>query len=217
MYTTFNENMEKHRILLWNSTNDAAIQPRLAFYGYTPEKLKEGQSLWEQTHSFGQLQNKEKDEQKAATNNFNENWQQSISEIKKFKKLARLVFDNNTNAWNMLKLDTLNIAKFVDWYADTDLVYTNVLEHTEWLTDMQGFGYTSESITAQQTRLHALKVLQEKQQQEIGDAQQATDKKWDSYNQLKDFCYKLREVAKIEFENDPQLLEKLGIMVRSNA
>ncbi len=217
MYTSFNENMEKHRILLWNAFNDSAIQPRLALYAYTPEKLQEGQSIWEQTNSFGQLQYKEKDEQKAATNEFNENWQKSISEVKRFKKLARLVFDNDPNAWNMLKLDTLNIAKFSDWYADTDLVYTNMLEHDEWLTSMQAFGYTSESLTAQQTKLKALKDLQQTQQQEIGDAQQATDDKWISYNQLKDFCYKLREVAKIEFESDPQLLEKLGILVRSNA
>lgn len=117
----------------------------------------------------------------------------------------------------MLKLDTLNIAKFADWYADTDLVYTNVLEHGEWITSMQGFGYTSESLAALQTKLRKLNELQQIQQQEIGDAQQATDQKWNSYNQLKDFCYKLREVAKIEFENDPQLLEKLGILVRSNA
>ncbi|PXY01650.1 hypothetical protein DF185_09285 [Marinifilum breve] len=217
MYTTFNENMEKHRILLWNASDDAGIQPRLSIYGYTAEKLHEGQSLWEQTNNYGQLQNKEKDEQKAATNNFNEKWQQSISEIKRFKKLARLVFDTDPNAWNMLKLDTLNISKFADWYADTDLVYTNILEHEEWITAMQGLGYTNESITTMQTKLRNLKNLQQTKQQEIGDAQQATDLKWNSYNQLKDFCYKLREVAKIEFENDPQLLEKLGILVRSNA
>jgi len=217
MYTTFNENMEKYRILLWNASNDSAIQPRLALYAYTPEKLQEGQSLWETTNSLGKLQDKEKDEQKAATNNFNENWQQSISEIKRFKKLARLVFDTNPTAWNMLKLDTLNIAKFADWYADTDLAYSNILEHGEWLSAMQSFGYTSESITAQQTKLKMLKDLQQTQQQEIGDSQQATDDKWNSYNQLKDFCYKLREVAKIEFESDPQLLEKLSILVRSKA
>tara|TARA_R110001583_G_scaffold39735_2_gene127206 strand:+ start:1046 stop:1699 length:654 start_codon:yes stop_codon:yes gene_type:complete len=217
MYTSFNENMEKHRLLLWNAFNDTAIQPRLEHYAYTPEKLQEGQSLWEKTSSLGTVQNKEKDEQKAATNNFNENWQQSISEIKRFKKLARLVFDNSPQAWNMLKLDTLNIAKFADWYADADIVYSNILEHGEWISSMQGFGYTSESITALQAKLKKLKDLQQTQQQEIGDAQQATDDKWNSYNQLKDFCYKLREVAKIEFESDPQLLEKLGILVRSRA
>ncbi len=217
MYTTFNENMEKHRILLWNAFNDSAIQPRLAFYAYTPEKLQEGQAIWEKTNSFSQLQDKEKDEQKTATNNFNENWQKSISEVKRFKKLARLVFDNNPTAWNMLKLDKLNITKFADWYADTDLVYSNIQEHGQWLSAMQAFGYTSERITAQQAKLKTLKDLQQTQQQEIGDAQQATDDKWNSYNQLKDFCYKLSEVAKIEFESDPQLLEKLGILVRSNA
>lgn len=217
MYTTFNENMEKYRILLWNASDDSRIQVRLALYSYTEEKFNQGKELWQQTDSFGKMQDKEKNEQKEATNQFNEAWQQSISEIKRFKKLARLVFDNKPAAWNMLKLDTLNIAKFADWYADTDLAYSNILEHGEWLSSMQTFGYTNESITTQQTKLEMLKGLQQTQQQEIGDAQQATDDKWNSYNQLKDFCYKLREVAKIEFESDPQLLEKLGILVRSRA
>ncbi len=217
MYTTFNENMGMHRILIWNASDDSRIQVRLALYGYTEEKFTQGKELWQQTDSFGKTQDKEKNEQKEATNQFNEAWQQSISEVKRFKKLARLVFDNKPAAWNMLKLDTLNIAKFADWYADTDLVYSSILEHSEWLTAMQIFGYTSESLIAQQTKLKRLKSLQQTQQREIGDAQQATDEKWNSYNLLKDFCYKLREVAKIEFESDPQLLEKLGILVRSRA
>ncbi|WP_421920805.1 hypothetical protein [Marinifilum sp.] len=217
MYTSFNENMEKHRILLWNASGDTAIQPRLALYGYTSEKLQEGQSLWEKTNSLAQMQDQEMDEQKEATNQFNEYLQQSISELKKFKKLARLVFDTKPNAWNMLKLDRLNIAKFTDWYADADMVFTNILDHPEWITSMQTFGYSNETITSMQNKLHNLKSLRQVQQQEIGDAQQATNQKWNSYNLLKEFCYKLSEVAKIEFENDAQLLEKLGILVRSNS
>lgn len=45
--------MEKHRILLWNASGDTAIQPRLALYAYTPEKLQGGQSLYNQTNSLG--------------------------------------------------------------------------------------------------------------------------------------------------------------------
>lgn len=215
MYATFNENMEKHRILIWNAADDQLVQPRIETYGYTAEVLDAGKALWAQTDLMGKKQDTELDEQKAATNIFNEAYQQAVSEIKRLKKLARLAFEGNSNAWNMLKLDKLNITRFEDWQSDAELVCTNLLANAEWLTSMQTFGYTTESITALQGKVTNLKSLQQDQQREMGDTQQATDDKWKSYEELKNWCYKLKEIAKIEFEDDPQLLEKLGILVRS--
>ena len=215
MYATFNENLENYRILIWNAEDDPLIQPRLANYGYTAEKFQEGKDLWAQTDLLGKKQDQEMSEQKAATNIFNEAWNQAISEVKRLKKLARLAFQDDDSAWNMLKLEKLNISRFEDWQADAELVCSNLLANAGWVTSMQTFGYTTESITALKGRVEALKCLQQNQQREVGDAQQATDDKWKSFEELKNWCYKLREIAKIEFEDDPQLLEKLGILARS--
>ena len=217
MYTTFNENMEKHRILIWNASDDLLIQPRLENYGYTIDALQAGKDLWTRTDGFDKKQDQEMSEQKSATNSFNEAWQKEVSEIKRLKKLARLVFETNSTAWDMLKLKVLNISRFENWQANAELVCTNLLANSAWITSMQSFGYTAESITAIKDRIEALKGLQQGQKREMGDAQQATDNKWKSYDELRNWCYKLLEVAKIEFEDDPQLLEKLGILARSKA
>jgi hypothetical protein len=49
----------------------------------------------------------------------------------------------------------------------------------------------------------------------MGQAQQATQDKWNKFKPMHERCDVLREIAKIEFEDDAQHIEKLGILVRS--
>ena len=67
MAKSFNENMEKHRILIWNAADDQLIQPRIQTYGYTAEILDEGKALWTRTDSLDKKRDIEQGEQKAAT------------------------------------------------------------------------------------------------------------------------------------------------------
>ena len=213
-YKTFNEQMESWRILIWNAADDTEIQPRLAIYGYTPEKFDEGKSLWQQTDQAGKQQAREQNEQTAATDAFNQARDKAEDDLKRAKKIARVAFDGNNAAFNALTLDKLNISRFEDWLNDAEKFYTNLLGNTQWAEAMQTYSYTLEALTALQQEVKNLKSLQQAQQSEMGEAQQATKDKWNNYNQLKKWCDQLTDLSKIEFDNDAQLLEKLGILVR---
>lgn len=207
--------MESWRILIWNAADDPEIQPRLQTYGYTAEKLDEGKALWQQTDEAGKQQSKEQSEQTAATDAFNEARDKAEDDLKRAKKIARVAFDGNNEAFDTLNLKEINISRFEDWLSDAEQFYTNLLANAQWTETMQGYGYTNETLTAQQQEVANLKSLQQAQQREMGEAQQATKDKWEYYNQLKKWCDHLTELAKIEFEDDAQLLEKMGILVRS--
>jgi hypothetical protein len=213
-YKTFNEQLESWRIRIWNAADDPEIQPRLSIYGYTPEKFDEGKSLWQQTDQAGKQQAKEQNEQTAATDAFNQARDKSEDDLKRTKKVARIAFDGNNAAFNALTLDQLNISRFEDWLIDAEKFYANLLGNTQWAETMQAYSYTLEALTAQQQEVNDLKSLQQAQHSEMGEAQQATKEKWDNYKQLKKWCDQLTELAKIEFEDDAQILEKLGILVR---
>lgn len=60
--------------------------------------------------------------------------------------------------------------------------------------------------------INNLRVVRE---QEKGDAQQATKNRNVKFEELKDWYEDSRDLVKIVFKNDPQHLEKLGILVRS--
>jgi hypothetical protein len=213
-YKTFNEQLESWRIRIWNAADDPEIQPRLSIYGYTPEKFDEGKSLWQQTDQAGKQQAKEQNEQTAATDAFNQARDKSEDDLKRTKKVARIAFDGNNAAFNALTLDQLNISRFEDWLIDAEKFYANLLGNTQWAETMQAYSYTLEALTAQQQEVNDLKSLQQAQHSEMGEAQLATKEKWDYYKQLKKWCDQLTELAKIEFEDDAQILEKLGILVR---
>ncbi len=214
-YKTFNEQLEFCRILIWNAADDTEIQPRLENYGYTTEKFDQGKALWQQTDQAGKQQAKEQNEQTAATDAFNEAREKAEDDLKRAKKIARIAFDGDKQAFNALNLNEINITRFEDWLNDAEKFYANLLSNPQWAETMQTYSYTSEALIAQQEEVGSLKSLQQTQQREMGEAQQATKDKWMYYSQLKKWCYQLTELAKIEFEDDAQLLEKLGILVRS--
>jgi hypothetical protein len=214
-YKTFNQQMESSRILIWNAADDTEIQPRLENYGYTTEKFDQGKALWQQTDQAGKQQEKEQNEQTAATDTFNEARQKAEDDLKRTKKIARVAFDGNKAAFNSLNLAEINITRFEDWLSDAEKFYSNLIGNPQLLATMQTYGFTEESLNAQQQEVDNLKGLQQTQQREMGEAQQATKDKWENFNQLKKWCDHLSELAKIEFDEDAQILEKLGILVRS--
>lgn len=211
----FNETMEATRIMIWNASNDPIIQPRLQIYSYTPEKLEEGKAIWNATDAINKQQAIEQSEQSEATAQFNAAYSLAKKMVKRLKKICRLAFPDNNSVWNHLNLKTLNISRFEDWQNDSEKLYENLLGNPQWVSTLGSYGYTPEALSVSQQEVGALKTLQENQHREIGDAQQATKDKAEKYSQLKDWCRHLKGVAQIEFENDPQLLEKLGIRVRS--
>jgi hypothetical protein len=214
-YKTFNQQMESWRILIWNAADDTQIQPRLETYGYTAEKFSDGKNLWQQTDQAGKQQDKEANEQTAATNSFNEARLKAEADLKRAKKIARVAFDGNNAPFNALNLKEINIVRFEDWLSDAEKFYANLLGNPQWIATMQNYGYSSEKLTTLQQEVTNLKTLQETQKREMGEAQQATKTKWELHGQLKKWCDHLTEIARIEFEDDAQLLEKLGILVRS--
>jgi hypothetical protein len=214
-YRDFNEEMESDRILIWNAAGDPVISERLALYNYTPEVFNGLKGGWTETDALGKKQISEQGDQHAATNALNESRDQCEKKVKRAKRLARLAFENNSKPFEKLNLKTLNIGPFEDWLVDAESFYSKILGNPEWLAAMENFGYTTEQLQADQEEVQNLKVLQHQQFTEMGQAQQATQDKWNKFKEMHARCDVLREVAKIEFEDDAQHLEKLGILVRS--
>ena len=65
------------------------------------------------------------------------------------------------------------------------------------------------------TQLELLKKLRDEAMSEKGQAQEATRLRNVKMEELEDYCYELKTIAMLELEDQPQLLEMLGILVRS--
>ena len=74
---------------------------------------------------------------------------------------------------------------------------------------------TAEKLKAQQRDIATLKTLKLNQKKEMGEAQVATKVRDKKIAELDKWAKKYKKVATIVFEDQPQVLEKLGILVRS--
>ncbi|MBI9033931.1 MAG: hypothetical protein JEZ03_05615 [Bacteroidales bacterium] len=129
--------------------------------------------------------------------------------------MIRIKLKNNTEAMTLLKASETRKDRFKDWYPQNLELLTKLLEKTEYISVLQPFGYTAERLTQIHANLNALAQLQENQDQEEGDAQLATQRRNAMLEDLLEWTSDHTKICRLVFENEPQHLEKLGIIVRS--
>ena len=214
-YGSYNQKMESNGILIWNAAGDPIISDRLEKYNYTTQAFDRGKNLWTDADEMDRVQDTEREEQKRATEKLNKATASGEDKVKRAKRLARLAFEGNKFAFGELSLEILNFDRFEDWLADSEDFYAKLLGSEEWVTAMGNYGYTREQLAAEQEEIANVRKLQQDRRREMGEAQLATEEKWDKFGKLEKYCDHLREVASIEFKDEPQHLEKLGIIARS--
>ncbi|WP_289054393.1 hypothetical protein [Carboxylicivirga marina] len=85
---------------------------------------------------------------------------------------------------------------------------------TVWLSAYAQFGITQEMLEAGQAEILAVEAQDETIMREKGDAQNATMERDDSFEKLAEWVQDYETIARIALIDKPQLLEKLGIVVK---
>jgi anion-transporting ArsA/GET3 family ATPase len=79
------------------------------------------------------------------------------------------------------------------------------------------YGYTIEKIQQESALLNQVAVKNQQQKKEMGEAQASTQARDEKIDELAKWISNLRAVAKVALADDPQQLEKLGILARKRA
>ena len=90
--------------------------------------------------------------------------------------------------------------------------YLNALEDTTVLEKMAGFGITQAKLENGKTLLEQAEAANAAQKKEKGEAQQATQERDQTMDNLEEWLSDFIVIARIALEEKPQLLEKLGIV-----
>jgi hypothetical protein len=99
-----------------------------------------------------------------------------------------------------------------DFITTAYTVFDN-LATTELLAD---FGYTAEKIAAERAKIEAYEQADQSQAEAIGAKEQGTQDQIAAFDELNKWVSTYVRVAKVALAKKPQLLEKLGIKVRSS-
>ncbi|MEM9091615.1 MAG: hypothetical protein AAGC93_23110, partial [Cyanobacteria bacterium P01_F01_bin.53] len=101
------------------------------------------------------------------------------------------------------------------WMAQATQFYKNAMGNKDILKALQEFGITERKLKTGLTQLKVIEAANLKQEEEKGDAQAATQKRDAALDELQDWLSDYLAIAKIALEDDPQLLEGLGIVQRA--
>jgi len=198
-----------------NALTDDEVKGFLSVFGYDDTVLNAGKALLDEAGRLNQQQLKEYGDQYSATQEFTAKWETAKSDYTRFTKIARVAVKNDPAAYQKLGLSGTRRQSFSGLSAQMDQFYTNALADPAILSALGRFGVTQDKLSSGKQNSDAAKAASVAQQNEKGEAQQATLARDKAVDALEDWLSDFTAIARIALEEKPQLLEKLGILERS--
>lgn len=215
MNRTNEKRIEDGRILIYGVNENASIKERIAPI-YTEEKIAQGIALYQATYEADKNQTQEKNESLAATKQFNAAQDKLHTAIVRVRKGIRYFFKTDIALMNKLQMNSSLPTNYAQWRTMVDLTLTEIEAEPAVIEKIALLGFTADKIANMKTDLASLDQLKLNAEKEDGEAQAATAKKNELFDQLMSYCSDLRECLNLFYEGtESQELEKVGIVVKS--
>ena len=211
---TLADKLESSRVLIFNS-RDAEVAALLNKMGIDTAYIEVGEALYNETMTLFDQQKKEYQQQSLAYDKFYVEKDTAEVNYKRTLKLVKVLSRSDQDLQNRLGLQNGKVYAIEQWIEEAVDLYNRLLNESEFLTKLEKFKVTTDQLNAEKTAIDDLKDLRNQAVLEKGQAQEATRLKNEKLDQLEDYCTELKAIAEIALEEKPQLLEKLGILVRS--
>ncbi|MGE5582545.1 MAG: hypothetical protein ACM3X9_08385 [Bacillota bacterium] len=203
------------QVMIENALSDSGVKTALAGYGFTENKIMDIKKLYEEVAALHNAQKKEYGEQVAATSELNEIWEQADRRYMKTLKIARVSFKDNVKAYKAMILYGDRKQSLSGWLEQAKALYSNILNDPGMLAVIGEYGYTPEKLKEEEALIDQVTAKHLEQKKEIGEAQEATQNRDKKLDELAMRISGLRAVAKVALDENPQMLEKLGILART--
>jgi len=124
--------------------------------------------------------------------------------------LARIAFQAQPRVIEALGLKGKRKRSLEEWLAQASAFYQEALTH---VNELAQYGVPQLEIVECQKMMDQLVALSALQKQSLSRAQVLTQKKQEARTQLEEWYRKMIRTARMALEEEPQLLEALGIVV----
>ena len=206
--------MNAIRILITNCISHDVIRQVLNEFGYTTEKLQQGLDMYNEVDGLVTEQHEEYNEQYEASNIFYSEWELAKKFSMRTLKFARIAFEGNTKILNDMRANKSRSKRYDVWRVDARAMYDTLLGDDSLINVMLEFGYSIEKLTAEYEDVKKLDTYYNNFMTEKGEAQNSTLIRDEKLQELLVWRGRLVKVARLALEDQPQLLEILGIVVK---
>jgi len=210
----FSQRMARYQIILDNaSIEEIAIV--LAMYGYSAQKIIDILTLFKEVHKLTSLQAEEYGDKLEATEAYQSRFNKAYKSYMRLRKIARLLFEDDLEARSTLWLHKEKPNTYNKLFSTASVFYDNMLKNEDYLTVMTEMNCSDRVIGEAHNDLKEMILTKENQLKEAGQAQKATLKRDETMETLDEQMSRLVRVCEIAFEDDPQIMEQLGFVVKA--
>lgn len=202
------------RVMIENALTDDEVRRALTGYGYHEEKLMAGKRLYDEVTALHNAQKKAYGERMAATAEFLDCRKKANEQYMKALKVARAAFKDDPKADRALMLRGDRKQSFSEWLEQAQVFYENILKDSDLLNTFSGYGYSPDRLRREAALLEQAVIKSFAQKQKTGEAQEATALRDNKLDELARWISDLQAVVKVALQDDPQQLEKLGIVIK---
>ena len=209
--------LSQAQLAIDNALNNPQILQYLSDFGYSSARIQQGKKLYNVAAAAQLAQRTEAGEQISATTAVNAAWEKAQKTYSRMVKVARIAFKRNAGVAVQLDLNGTRKKSLSGWLAQANQFYQNALGDKAILSQLKEFGITEQKLKAGLAELAAVERANLLKEQEKGAAQAATQARDAALDELQDWLSDYWAIAKVALEDNPQLLEGMGILVRSPA
>ena len=206
------QRIEDAQRLINGALRQPTVAQALTKMGYPKKEIQRGEALLNRvvllqtakSVKYGaQFKASEQSKQDQATA-----WNQYIYHVKS----ARLAFRNDIGRRKQLQLDAPRRRALAAWLEQSRYFYQEIRQMTDYFTVM---GVTDDELAQAQAMIEAVADTKRRNQSLVGEAQLATQERNIAMKELDAWVSRFTKVARVALDEHDQLLEGLGLLVRS--
>ena len=197
---------------IWGVKNNPEIQLRMSRYGYTPDRIAEGEALL--SEAKGQVADHagKYGHKYVATEELDKMRKASHRDYMITLKVVRVVFRQRPGQLMEFNAVGRRRRSLSGWLNDARVLYTNLLNNSDALTEMENYGYTVERLEVEQQQVEQVAAFYSKRLGEMGKAQQLTQDRDRAIDAACEWFSDFRTIVRIALYDRPQWIEALGIV-----
>ena len=212
--TGISDRLAKANVAISNALSDAQIGKLLGEYGYQTQKLSEGKGLLEAADLAVKKQVAAHGDQKEATARFLSAEKTSKTAYQNLAQVARAAFARDKAKLAVLGLNAAMPKALPLFLTMATALFDNASHTAEIAETLKGYGYSADKLAKERAKIVELSAADQAQESAKGAAQQATFEQNRAMEALDYWMGGFVKIAKVALREQPQLLEKLGILKR---
>lgn len=194
-----------------NMERSAAVRDAFATVGRGGDYVQEGRQLLDEALRLYGTQQNQYGDQYGATDGITKAREAIHDTYMAHLELARALFEEDRDAQADLGLRGERRRAFDAWLGQVRTFYTELLASDAYVGEMATLLITREDLEAALAEVEALAAARSKQQDEIGEAQNATEERDRAIDRLMAWVAQNRRIGRVVLRHTPQHLEALGI------